>query len=64
MIYVVDRIITAVGKHIVAEHTCAGRNKDICIDEATYRWIVISALQIIEACFLGRILAKRSFGIQ
>ena len=62
MICVVDRIIPAVGKHIVAEDALAGRNKDIGIDESTNLRIVIPALQVIQSGILsGRLAIQSNF---
>ena len=57
----VNRIIVAVGKHVVAEDALAGGNEGICIDESAYLGIIITALQVIEPGILGGRLAKRQF---
>lgn len=59
MIYVVDRIIPAVGKHVVAQDALTGRNVAVGIEEAACCGIVITALQVIEATILGGGLAIR-----
>jgi hypothetical protein len=57
----INWIITAVGKHVIAEDALAGGNEGIGVDEAADGGIVITALQIIEAGILGGGLAKRQF---
>ena len=57
----VDRVIPAVCEHIATEDALAGGDIGVGVDEAAYRRIVISALQVIEACFLGGRLARTLF---
>ena len=57
----VNRIIAAVGKHVVAEDALAGGDIGVGIDESTDFGVVITALQIIEPGILGGGLAKRAF---
>ena len=57
---IINRTIVAIGKHIATQDALAGGDVDIGIDESTYRSIVISALQVIEACFLSGKLAIQS----
>ena len=61
MVYIVDGIISAVGKHVIAEDALAGRNKYVGIDESTNLRIVITALQVIQPGILGEKLAMRPF---
>ena len=53
----VSRIIAAIGKHVIAKDTFACRNKGVGVDEAADSGVVITALQVIEVCFLGGELA-------
>ena len=48
-IYAADRIIPAIGKHIVAEEALAGGNEDVGIDESADFGIVITGLEVIES---------------
>ena len=56
-IHCIYRIIVAICKHIATEDALAGGDVDVGIDESTDLRIVISALQVIEARFLGVELA-------
>ena len=57
----VDRVIPAVCEHIATEDALAGGDIGVGADEAADYGIIISALQVIEACFLGRILPETTF---
>ena len=48
MICVDNRIIQAIGKHIIAEDALAGRNQCIGIDESADLRIVITGLEVVE----------------
>ena len=61
MICVIDRIIGAVGKHVIAQHALAGAYKYIGIDEAVDGGVIISALEIIEPGFLDYVVAIALF---
>jgi hypothetical protein len=43
-----NRIISTVGKHIVAQEALAGRYQGIRVEESTYFGIVISGLEIVQ----------------
>ena len=60
-IFSIDRIIPAVGKHVITEDTLTSGNEGVGVDEAADGGIVISGLQIIEPGILGGRLAKSSF---
>ena len=49
---IINRTIVAISEHVATENALAGGDIGVGVDEAAYRWIVISALQVIEACFL------------
>ena len=51
MICVIDRIIGAVGEHVVTQHALAGGDKGVGVEEAANLGIVITALEVIEASF-------------
>ena len=60
-VYIVDWVVAAVCKHIATEDALAGGDVDVGIDESTDLRIVIPALQVIEAGFLGERLARTLF---
>ena len=43
-----DRIIAAVGKHVIAEDALTGGDEGVGVDEAADLGIIITALQVIE----------------
>lgn len=45
---IINRIIVAIGKHIVAEETLPGRCEGIGINESADLGVVITALKIVE----------------
>ena len=49
----INRIIQAIGEHVVAKNTLAGGGVGVGVEEAADCGVVISALQIIEPGFLG-----------
>ena len=57
----VDRVIPAVCEHVASQDALSSGDVGIGIDESTDLRIVISALEIIEAGFLGERLAKTLF---
>ena len=57
----VDWVIPAVCEHVASQDALSSGDVGIGIDESTYRRIVIPALQVIEACFLGGGLARTLF---
>ena len=57
----VDRVIPAVSKHIATEDTLACGDIGVGADKAAYRRVIILALQVIKACFLGGRLARTLF---
>jgi hypothetical protein len=61
IITIANRIIAAVGEHIVAQQTLACGCKCISIDESANLGIVITGLQVIEPGILGAEIATRSF---
>ena len=46
------RTIPAIGKHIVAQYSLAGGDEGIGVEETAEFRIIITALQIIERCFV------------
>ena len=50
-----NRIIVAVGEHIIAHKALAGGNKGIRIQEAAPLGVIIAGLEVIESC-LGWVL--------
>ena len=42
-------IISAIGKHVIAEYALAGRNEGVGVEESADGGIVISGLQVIES---------------
>ena len=55
-----NRIIAAVGEHVIAQDTLAGGDEGIGVDKSAVCGIVITGLQIIEPGILGGVLAIRS----
>lgn len=53
-----NRIIAAIGKHVVSGQTLAGGGVIICTNKSTPGGIVIPALEIIQACFLDQVIAS------
>ena len=62
-IRVVNWIIQAIGKHIVAEDALASTGVGVGIDESAQFWIVISTLEIIEAGFSIVVVAAVAQGV-
>ena len=60
-IHAIDRIIIAVGEHIVAEDTLTSGDKGIGVEEAADLGIIITGLQVIEPGILDGGLAKAPF---
>jgi len=58
-IFVYNRIIITIRKHIAANKSLPGACKLIRIDESAYLGVIISALQVIEASLLRTILPRR-----
>ena len=52
-----DRVISAVGEHVISQNTLAGGGKGIGINEPAYFGIVITALEVIEFGFGDTLLA-------
>ena len=46
-----NRIVAAVGKHVIAEDALAGGDEGIGVDKSADGGVVITGLEIIEACF-------------
>ena len=51
-IYVHSGVIAAVGEYVIAEEALAGGDEGVGIDEATELRVIITALEVIERCFL------------
>ena len=47
-IRIVDGVIVAVGKHVIAEQALAGGNKCVGVDEPPDLGVVITALEVIQ----------------
>ena len=47
------RIILTVRKHIVPQEALAGAAIGVCVEEALDDGVVISALEVVEACLLS-----------
>ncbi len=47
----IDRVITAIGKHIVAREALAGGSEGVSIDKSTDFGIIVAGLEAIQACF-------------
>ena len=56
-----NRIIAAVGKHVITEDALTCGNEGVGVDETADGGIVITGLQIIESGILGADIATRSF---
>ena len=56
-IITVYRIVQAIGKHVVAQHSLTGGSIGVGIEEAAPGGVIIAALEIIEPGFLGTLLA-------
>ena len=59
-IYLGNRIITTIRKHVVPEEALAGACIAVGVDESSEGGVVISALQVIEARFSRMILPASS----
>ena len=46
-----NRIITAIGKHVIAQQALSGGGKGIGIDESAEAGIVIAGLEVVQAGF-------------
>ena len=55
-----NRIIAAVGKHVITEDALTCGNEGVGVEESTDCGVVITTLQVIEAGILGGRLAIRS----
>ena len=53
----VDWVIPAVCEHVASQDALAGGDIGVGVDEPAHLWVIISALQVIEARFLGGRLA-------
>ena len=58
----IDRIILAIGKHIIAQHALSGGGVGICIDESAQFGIVIAGLEVIEGGFSVVNITRVRFG--
>ena len=47
----IHRVIKAIGKHVIAEDTLAGRSEGVGIQESAHFWVIIFALEIIQPGF-------------
>ena len=54
------RIILTVRKHIVPQEALAGAAIGVCVEEALDDGVVISALEVVEACLFDCILPLRT----
>ena len=61
MIRVDHWIVLTIRKHIVPEEALTGGGVGVCVEEAAKRWVVISALEIIEARLLTIVLSQHCF---
>ena len=52
------RAVKAIDKHIVSEKPLSCRSGGIGVDESAPGGIVITALEIIQACFLDQVIAS------
>ena len=59
VVHCIYRIIPTVRKHIVPQETLACAGVGVGVEEAAERWIVISALEVIEARFFDCGLSLR-----
>jgi hypothetical protein len=48
----IHRVIQAIGKHIRAQEALAGTAIGVGVYEAAYYWVIIAALEVIEAGFI------------
>ena len=48
-IHIIHRIIPAVREHIVPEKSLAGAGVAVGVEESSEGWVVISALEVVEA---------------
>ena len=56
-IHSADRVVPAVGKHVIAQEALTGGNKGVGVEESAPGGVVITALEIIEASFLDMLVA-------
>ena len=54
-------IIVTIRKHIITQQALAGGDIDISVEEAAYRGIIISALQVIQPGISEKPIAILSF---
>jgi len=64
LVKISNRIIQAVGKHIIAQDALSGRNERICIDESAHLGIVISGLEVVECGLSVLVLATTAIYTQ
>lgn len=58
------RVVITIRKHIVTDNTCAGRYETVGVDESAECGIIVSTLQIVEACFTIVNVSAVAEGIQ
>ena len=57
----IDRVIAAVGKHVIAQEALTGGDEGIGVEESAPGGVVITALEIIEPGFLDYVVAIALF---
>ena len=60
-VFLDNGIVSTVSKHVIAQDALAGGNEGIGVEEAAYRGIVITALEVIESQLLDSLLAMAPF---
>ena len=56
-----DRIVTAVGEHVITEGALAGTGVTVCVDETTPLGVIVAGLEVIQPGVYGNLLATGPF---
>ena len=59
-----DRIVEAIGEHVIAQDALAGGDEGVCADEAAHLGVVVAGLEVIEAGFGVVDIATVAEGVQ
>ena len=59
----VNRIIQAIGKHVIAQNALAGGDEGVCADEAAEGGVVVAGLEVVKPRFLVVDIASIAEGV-
>ena len=60
----IDGVVVTIGEHVIAQEALAGGGEGIGVEETAEVGIVISALEVIERCFLVIDIVTVAQGVQ